>query len=155
MRPGQRFALVTGIFFFIIGIMGFSPAFVQASAYTPEAANLGFASQYGNLLGLFPVNLLHNCVHLILGLAGILSSIALDSSRVYSRIICGIYGFLAIIGFFPALNTTFGLMPVFGNNIWLHGITAAIAFYFGFIATPRLLDISDQPQGFSGTASQS
>ncbi|MFN6466346.1 MAG: hypothetical protein RMZ41_031645 [Nostoc sp. DedVER02] len=28
------------------------------------------------------------------------------------------------------------------NNIWLHGITAAIAIYFGFIATPDLLELS-------------
>ncbi|MDZ8034650.1 hypothetical protein [Nostoc sp. DedSLP04] len=28
------------------------------------------------------------------------------------------------------------------NEIWLHGITAAIAIYFGFIATPNLLELS-------------
>ncbi|MBD2535035.1 hypothetical protein H6G97_38690 [Nostoc flagelliforme FACHB-838] len=33
-------------------------------------------------------------------------------------------------------------IPIFGNDIWLHGITAAIAIYFGFIATPDLLELS-------------
>ncbi|MDZ8093417.1 MAG: hypothetical protein RMZ42_15995 [Nostoc sp. DedQUE05] len=28
------------------------------------------------------------------------------------------------------------------NEIWLHGITAAIAIYFGFIATQNLLELS-------------
>ncbi|WP_302480942.1 hypothetical protein [Nostoc sp. TCL240-02] len=28
------------------------------------------------------------------------------------------------------------------NDIWLHGINAAIAIYFGFIATPDLVELS-------------
>ncbi|MDZ8136025.1 MAG: hypothetical protein RM049_12090 [Nostoc sp. DedQUE04] len=34
------------------------------------------------------------------------------------------------------------LMAAEFNEIWLHGITAAIAIYFGFIATPNLLELS-------------
>lgn len=36
------------------------------------------------------------------------------------------------MGLFPFSNTTFGLMPIYGNNVWLNGITAAIVAYFGF-----------------------
>jgi hypothetical protein len=37
------------------------------------------------------------------------------------------------MGLLPVAQTTFGLMPIFGNNVWFNAITAAIAAYFGFI----------------------
>ncbi len=36
------------------------------------------------------------------------------------------------MGAIPATNTTFGFIPIFGNNVWLHGLTALIAAYFGY-----------------------
>ena len=32
----------------------------------------------------------------------------------------------------PGLNTFFGWMPVYGNDIWLNLLTAATAGYFGY-----------------------
>jgi hypothetical protein len=40
---------------------------------------------------------------------------------------------LAVLGLIPGANTMFGLIPIFGNNVWFHGVTAAIAAYFGFV----------------------
>jgi hypothetical protein len=28
----------------------------------------------------------------------------------------------------------FGYIPIFGNDVWLHGLTALIAAYFGYMA---------------------
>jgi hypothetical protein len=37
-----------------------------------------------------------------------------------------------------------GLVPLFGNDLWLHAGTAAIATYFGFLAKPDLLELREQ-----------
>jgi hypothetical protein len=34
---------------------------------------------------------------------------------------------------FPFSNTFFGLMPIFGNNVWFNALTAIAATYFGII----------------------
>lgn len=155
MKAGQRFALINGIIFLLVGVMGFMSAFVQEPALPPEAVGLGATNAYGDLLGLFPINALHNIVHLNVGLFGILASIALDSSRVYSRVLFALYAVLAVFGLIPAINTTFGLIPIFGHDVWLHAITAAIAFYFGFIDSPKLLDLSEQPPQYGSPSGNS
>jgi hypothetical protein len=44
-----------------------------------------------------------------------------------------IYAVLVVMGLVPALNTTFGLIPIHGNDVWLHALLAVIAAYFGFV----------------------
>ncbi|WP_199322859.1 MULTISPECIES: DUF4383 domain-containing protein [Calothrix] len=141
MKPGQYFALITGIIFVLIGVMGFIPGVVNAPATTPDTAGLSFTSGYGDLLGLFPINVLHNIVHLVVGLLGIFASASLGSARLYSGVLALFYGLLTLMGLFPPTQSTLGLIPIFGNDIWLHGFTAAIATYFGFLAKPDLLEL--------------
>lgn len=151
MKAGQKFALIVGIFFFLCGVMGFIPAFVKEPTVTPDVANLGFTTGYGYLLGIFPINVLHNIVHLVVGLLGILASISLDSSRLYSGALGVFYGLLTVMGLIPATQSTLGLIPIFGNDVWLHAVTAAIAVYFGFLVKPDLLEISTgQPTNTPG-----
>jgi hypothetical protein len=38
-----------------------------------------------------------------------------------------------VAGLVPGLNTMFGLVPLFGNDIWLHALLAGIAAYFGWV----------------------
>ena len=97
-------------------------------ARTPETG-------YGYLLGLFPVNVLHNLVHLVIGVLGMLAAGRAYNAVVYSRGLAVFYGLLAVMGLFPVLYTTFGLIPIFGNDVWLHGLTAAAAAYFGWSAS--------------------
>lgn len=138
MKAGQYFARTIGIIYLLVGLAGFVPAFVQPPVAAPEMVDLGFTQGYGYLLGLFPINLLHNAVHITVGLLGILASISLPSSRLFSGVLALFYGALTIFGLFPATQSMLGLVPLFGNDIWLHAGTAAIAAYFGFIATPDL-----------------
>jgi len=42
------------------------------------------------------------------------------------------YGLLVILGLLPATNTLFGLIPVYGNDVWLHLVLGVVAAYFGF-----------------------
>ena len=83
------------------------------------------------LLGLFPVNLLHNLVHLAFGVWGLAASRSYTASRGYHRAGAVIYLVLVVLAFFAP--TTFGLIPIGGNDIWLHAVLAAGLGYFGFV----------------------
>ena len=130
----RLFALISGIVYVLVGLLGFVPTFVAS----PEAAPaLAVEAGYGYLLGLFPINVLHNIVHLAVGLWGLLAYRSYSGSRTYGKGLAIFYGLLAVMGFIPVLQTTFGLIPIFGHDIWLHALTALVAAYFGFVATPN------------------
>ncbi|HEV2108145.1 MAG TPA: DUF4383 domain-containing protein [Thermomicrobiales bacterium] len=126
----RYFALVVGIIYLVIGIAGFIPAF-GSERTTPE---LTVEANYQDLFGLFPINVLHNLVHLLVGALGVLAYMSFDAARNYSRGLAIVYAVLAIMGLIDAgdLNTTFDLIPLFSHDIWLHALTAAVAAYFGF-----------------------
>ncbi|GIV96475.1 MAG: hypothetical protein KatS3mg057_1132 [Herpetosiphonaceae bacterium] len=126
----RRFALIIGIIYLIIGILGFVPPLLSDPA--PGAPDLTVDALYGYLLGIFPVNVLHNIVHLALGIWGIAASRSFDASRFFSRGLAVIFILLAILGLI--IPTVFGLIPIFGNDIWLHALTGLIAAYFGWAA---------------------
>jgi hypothetical protein len=44
-----------------------------------------------------------------------------------------IYALLTVMGLVPALYTTFGLIPLYGNDVWLHAVLALVAAYFGWM----------------------
>ena len=52
----------------------------------------------------------------------------------YARGWAIVYGVLAVMGLIPALHTTFGLIPIFGHDAWLHALTAVVAAYVGWFA---------------------
>jgi hypothetical protein len=128
----RYFALAIGVIFLAIGIMGFVDGFVQEPQ--ADAPDLTVDQGYGDLMGLFPVNVLHNLVHLGSGLLGIAAYTRYDTSRLYARVLGVVYLLLTIMGLIPGLNTTFGLVPIFSHDIWLHGLIGLAALYFGFIA---------------------
>lgn len=126
----RTFALIFGIVFLLVGIAGFIPGLLAPPHTHPDVA---VDAGYGYLLGLFPVNVLHNIVHILFGLWGLLAYRSATGARNYARGTAIIYGLLVLMGLIPGLNTVFGLVPLFGNDIWLHALLAAIAAYFGFM----------------------
>lgn len=125
----RTFAMIFGIVFLAVGIAGFVPQLVQP----PEGGAMATDMEHRMLLGMFPVNTLHNVVHLLFGLWGLAASRSLGGSVTYARGVAIIYALLAIMGFIPSLNTMFGLVPLHGNNIWLHLALALVAAYFGWV----------------------
>jgi hypothetical protein len=125
----RMFARIYGIVFLIVGIGGFIPGLTREHDH-PDMA-IDFAS--GLELGLFPVNGIHNLVHIAFGAWGIFASRAFDASRLYARVVAIAYGLLTVMGLIPATNTTFGLVPIYGHDVWLHALLAGVAAYFGFV----------------------
>jgi hypothetical protein len=132
----RTFARVWGILFLIIGASGFVPGLTMMDHDHPDMiidAGLGLE------LGLFPVNILHNVVHLLFGVWGLLAARSLGAARGYARSVAVIYAAFALMGLISAakLWTTFGLVPLYGNDVWLHALLAAVAAYFGFFRGER------------------
>ncbi|NJL82003.1 MAG: DUF4383 domain-containing protein [Chloroflexaceae bacterium] len=143
-------ALGLGVLFTLLGILGFFPGFITvpdtAVAYVPDVLAPGvYASGFSYLFGLFPTNLFHNLVHLTVGLLGLAAGTNLVTARAYNRAFAVAYLAIAVMGLLPVTKTTFGLMPIFGNNVWLNALTGAIAGYFGFVKPGRTPDLGASP----------
>ena len=119
----KRVALVFGIVFLVIGILGLMQA---------GGREMGADPAPHVLLGLFPVNLLHNIVHLVFGIWGIAASRSFAGAKSFAQIGGVIYIVLAVLGFIAP--TTFWFIPIGGNAIWLHAVLGLALAYFGFTA---------------------
>lgn len=130
-KATRYFALVVGVAFTFAGVGGFIPGITQPPP--ADALPLHLHTSYGYLLGLFPVNILHNLFHFGVGLFGLAAYRRFSSALLFARFLAVALGILTLMGFVPGLNTTFGYFPLFGHAIWLHGAEAAVAFYLGFL----------------------
>ena len=134
-------ALILGVLFTVLGIAGFFPSLVSLpspdiAGAAPLSTNFGdaYVKGFGYLFGLFPTNLMHNLIHLTVGLLGMAAaSKTVSGARLYNRFFAISYLLIAVMGLVPLANTTFGIMPIFGNNVWFNALTAAIAGYFAFV----------------------
>lgn len=81
----------------------------------------------------------------------------------YFKSLTVIYALLAVLGLIPATQDLFGLAPIHGNDVWLHGGLALVAAYSASglpQATPNGLkhlptDGAFDPGGFSGRRGRS
>src|SRR5579859_1920493 len=116
-------ALVFGIVFLLIGVLGFVPAL------TPGGA----------LLGVFMVNGIHSVVHLLFGVLGIVAALT-GTERWYNRAGGVIYLVIGLLGFVPVLapgGMLLGLVMInLADNI-LHLVIGAVLAYVGFALPTR------------------
>ena len=99
----STFALIMGIAYLGAGLLGFIPAALVPPPI--DAPPTHFTMLYGYLLGLFPVNLLHSLVHLVIGAWGLSAWSGRSSSITFARGLAVLYGVLAVMGMLPLLNT--------------------------------------------------
>lgn len=133
----KTFALIWGVLFLVAGVGGFIPAL------SPPTSHPGLTMEHGSALalGLFPVNTLHNIAHILFGVWGLLAARSVGASRGYAQAVAVAYGLLIILGLLPQTNNLFGLVPLHGNDVWLHVVLAVPAAYFGFIHRERVADV--------------
>jgi hypothetical protein len=127
----QTFALIAGLLFLLIGVAGFVPGLVTLHTSVEHEVTIGQGA--GDLFGLFAVNIVHNIVHIAFGVWGLLVSRSIDAAVVYARSVAIIYTLFVFMGLVPQLSTAFGVVPLHGNDVWLHALLAAVAAYFGFL----------------------
>ena len=130
------FSLTVGVVYFVLGLLGAVSGFVETSQDVPSIMTLvgsGTTAGFGYLFGLLPVNAFEGFVYLTIGTLGIAAYVGNEVvSRLYAQFLGVWLGVLAILGCIPVANTLFGLMPIYGNDVWLHLGTAIAGAYFGF-----------------------
>jgi hypothetical protein len=124
----RRFATILGLLFLTVGIAGFVPPLV----WPAQGGALATDSGHGLLFGVFPVNAAHNGVHLLFGLWGLAAARAAGTAMFYARSVAVLYALLTVMGMIPGPDDLFGLVPLYGNAIWLHLGVAAMSAYFGW-----------------------
>lgn len=112
----QKAALVVGIVFLLVGILGFIPGI------TSNYGQMLFAGENSEalLLGLFQVSVLHNIVHLLFGLVGVALARTVPGSRNF--LIWGgvIYLILWIYGLVVGSDSAANFVPLNNADNWLH-----------------------------------
>jgi len=129
MTTVQRVAQIFGVVFLLVAILGFVTSGTSMEADPARAPHL---------LGLFPVNLLHNVVHLIFGVWGLAASRSFEGATSYARISGIIYIVLTVVGFLSPSG--FGLLPFGGHDIWLHALLGLALAAVGFTARDTRVD---------------
>ena len=112
-RPAARpAAAVTGVLVALVGALGFVPGI------TSHAGDLAFAGRGSGakLLGSFQVSILHNTVHLLFGIAGLVSAKTATGARVF---LTG-GGLLALALWFVGASGAGGWIPLNAPDNWLH-----------------------------------
>lgn len=107
----KRVAMVFGVVFLLIGLLGFVPGITSTDS-----------SGMQQLLGIFMVDALHNTIHILTGLIGLWAAMDNKYSKWFLVGAGVVYGLLAVIGFFDT-----GLLGITKTNTadtWLHLVLA-------------------------------
>src|SRR5829696_4443084 len=122
----QTVALLFGIVFLLVGILGFIPGI------TSDAPG-DFAGEDSDaeLLGIFQVSVLHNIVHLLFGIAGLALARTWDGARTF--LIGGgvVYLLLWILGLVGGADW----IPANSADDWLHFALGVGMIGLGFATT--------------------
>lgn len=129
MRLARQLALAFGAVYLLVGILGFIPGL--SSGMAPAGGTY--------LLGVFPINWLHNLVHLGIGAALVYAATGERTATVVARAIGIVYLAVGALGF--VAPATFGLMPIGGADIALHLVSGGflllvVGFAVGAQAQP-------------------
>jgi len=129
MTRVQKAARIFGWIFIVLAVLGF---LWSGGSLESDVA------QAPHALGLFAVNVWHNLFHLASGIWGLVAARRYTSARTYTRVLGVVYLALFVLGFF--LPDLFGIMPIGGNDIWLHLLLGVGLAYFGFTARARAVE---------------
>ena len=120
--PAQLFALVFGIVYLAIGLIGFGVT----------GFDNWIAKETSEKLLIFPVNPLHNLVHIGIGAIWMISSATHKAAARVTTLIGIVYGAVAALGFLGILDFLAISSSGSADN-WLHLATAILALYFGTV----------------------
>ena len=123
----QKLATVFGVILTLLAIVG---AFAAGAMYM-QPSDPAMAAK---ALGIFPVNLLHNIVHLLSGIWGLAAARSWGSAKSFFVWGGVIYAALTVLAFVSPSG--FGLVPLAGPDIALHCLVAIVMLGIGLTAKP-------------------
>jgi hypothetical protein len=129
----QKAALAVGVVFLAVGVLGFIPGVTQ------NFSDMEFASHESDalLLGIFQVSILHNIVHLLFGVAGILLARSFSGARNYLIIGGAIYLVLFLYGLLVGQESTANFVPVNMADDILHLVLGIAMIGLGLALSRR------------------
>ena len=115
-RPLQLAATVVAAVFLLVGILGFVPGI------TTNYDQLMAAGHHSGslLLGLFQVSILHNAVHLLFGVAGLVLARTAAGARNFLLYGGAIYLVLWVYGLVIDFDSAANFVPLNTADNWLH-----------------------------------
>ena len=115
----KTIALAFGIIYSLVGVVGFLPFTGGTFGMTPAA-----------LFGVFYINLLHNIVHVVIGVSGLLMAGTEESAARYLRLFGIILLLIGILGFIGPIETRIdSFLPIGGWDRWLHLVSGVIMLW--------------------------
>ncbi|WP_182878970.1 DUF4383 domain-containing protein [Microbispora sp. H10949] len=131
--PVQTAALVVGVVFLLVGVLGFIPGI------TRNVDQLQFAGHHSDamLLGVFEVSILHNIVHLLFGVAGVTLARTWSGARSYLIGGGAVYLVLWLYGLLVGHDSAANFVPVNNADNWLHLFLGLGMAALGFLLTRR------------------
>ena len=130
----QKGAFVFGAVFLIVGIAGFIPGLTMDMGSMSMAGHGSMAL----LLGTFQVSVLHNIVHLLFGVVGLLAARSGRGSRLYLLVGGIVYAVLYVYGLFTAgMADPANFVPLNVADNALHAVLAVAMIVLGLVL-PRV-----------------
>lgn len=120
LTPAQIVALVFGVFYLVVGLVGFA-----ATGMSDFAGHT-----FERKLLIFGINPLHNIVHLATGTVWLLSSGSHQRARQANLFIGLAYAVVTVLGM-AGLLKFLAISGLGAADNWLHLVTAIVGVYFG------------------------
>ncbi|MFD3743346.1 DUF4383 domain-containing protein [Nocardia sp. NPDC058633] len=114
--PIQWAALAVGAVFLLVGVLGFIPG------VTTDYDSLRWAGHrsHAQLFGIFTVSVLHNVVHLVFGILGLLAATGAAAARTFLLGGGVIYLALWLYGLLVDEHSDANFVPLDDADNWLH-----------------------------------
>lgn len=117
----QTAAAVVGATFLAVGILGFVPGITT----NYEALAFAGPDSDARLLGIFEVSILHNIVHLLFGIVGLMAAKTFAGSRSFLIGGGAVYIVLFLYGLVTGDETPANFVPLNMADDWLHLLLGA------------------------------
>ncbi len=116
----QTIAKTFGGIFILIGIIGFFSGSMTMTT--------------GMELGLFPVNIIHNLVHIFIGFWGLNATRTTAGATAYCKQAGLLYLALGVLGLIPSVVDGLAtIVPIGGRDLLFHFVVGGILAFFGFV----------------------
>jgi hypothetical protein len=128
-EPLRGIALVVGAVFLVVGILGFIPG------VTTNTDDLEFAGHESGaeLLDVFQVSVLHNAVHILFGIAGLVLARTIAGARMFLVGGGAIYLVLWVYGLVIDRASDANFVPLNDADNWLHLVLGVAMLGLGLV----------------------
>lgn len=135
--------MLVGATFLAVGVLGFIPGITQ------QFDDITFAGEDSGaeLLGIFQVSILHNVVHLLFGVAGLVAARTMRASRTFLVGGGGLYLALWAYGLVIDRSSEMNFVPFNTADNWLHFALGAGMVAVGLALTRSAMPASERTAG--------